>query len=190
MTGGRSFVLSVRSVPEGKYIKQYVLSVTYSYSSPFHHFHFIHLMCMGDYGSRISISDYGTNVTERTKPHFKGRRETMVHYPSLPELKKALGANYSICTIDLEKCLYRDFGNGFNVEISGCSRANRKCPATLYFWYGDRAPDCIIVKTVRDVGRSAEAIDEAVEQLFDYSNQLLASGYTDRDKLFWLKHNS
>lgn len=45
----------------------------------------------------------------------------MVHYPSLPELKKALGANYSIRTIDLEKCLYRDFGNGFNVEISGCS---------------------------------------------------------------------
>lgn len=53
----------------------------------------------------------------------------MVHYPSLPELKKALGENYSIRTIDLEKCLYRDFGNGFNVEISGCSRANRKCPA-------------------------------------------------------------
>ena len=114
----------------------------------------------------------------------------MVHYPSLPELKKALGANYSIRTIDMEKCLYRDFGNGFNVEISGCSRANRKCPATLYLWYGDRAPDCIIVKTVRDVVRSAEAIGEAVEQLFDYSNQLLASGYTDRDKLFWLKHNS
>ena len=114
----------------------------------------------------------------------------MVHYPSLPELKKALGENYSIRTIDLEKGLYRDFGNGFNVEISGCSRANRKCPATLYLWFGDRAPDCIIVKTVRDVGRSAEAIGEAVEQLFDYSNQLLTSGYTDRDKLFWLKHNS
>ena len=46
------------------------------------------------------------------------------------------------------------------------------------------------MKTVRDVGRSTEAIGEAVEQLFDYSNQLLASGYTDRDKLFWLKHNS
>nr|DAO85946.1 MAG TPA: hypothetical protein [Caudoviricetes sp.] len=43
----KSFALSVRSVPEGKYIKQYVLSVTYSYSSPFHHYHFIHLMYMG-----------------------------------------------------------------------------------------------------------------------------------------------
>nr|DAE23982.1 MAG TPA: hypothetical protein [Siphoviridae sp. ctAnS47] len=53
MTGSRGFVLSVRSVPEEKYIKQYVLSVTYSYSSPFHHFHFIHLMCMG-----LRQSDY------------------------------------------------------------------------------------------------------------------------------------
>ena len=114
----------------------------------------------------------------------------MVHYPSLPELKKVLDENYSIRTIDLEKCLYRDFGNGFNVEISGCSRANRKCPATLCLWFGDRAPDCIIVKTVHDIGRNPEAIGEAVEQLFDYSNQLLASGYTDKDKLFWLKHNS
>ena len=113
----------------------------------------------------------------------------MVHSPSLPELKKALGENYSIRTIDLEKCLYRDFGNGFNVEISGCSRANRKCPATLYLWFGDRASDCIIVKMVRDVGRSAEAIGEAVEELYDYSKQLRANGYADRDRLFYLKHN-
>ena len=63
----------------------------------------------------------------------------MVHYPSLPELKKALGENYSIRTIDLEKCLYRDFGNGFNVEIGGCSRANRKCPATLCLCHVTRA---------------------------------------------------
>lgn len=112
----------------------------------------------------------------------------MVHYPSLPELKMALGENYSIRTIDLEKCLYRDFGNGFNVEISGCSRANRKCPATLYLWFGDRAPDCIIVKTVRDVGRSAEAIGEAVEKLYVCSEQLIANGYADRDRLFCLKH--
>ena len=113
----------------------------------------------------------------------------MVHYPSLPELKKALGENYSIRTIDLEKCLYRDFGNGFNVEISGCSRANRKRPTTLYLWFGDHAPDCIIVKTVRDVGRSAEAIGEAVEELYDYSEQLRANGYADRNRLFCLKHN-
>ena len=119
-----------------------------------------------------------------------GRRKTdNGTLPIAAGAEKSSGANYSIRTIDLEKCLYRDFGNGFNVEISGCSRANRKCPATLYLWFGDRAPDCIIVKTVRDVGRSAEAIGNAVEELYDHSEQLRANGYADRDRLFCLKHN-
>lgn len=108
--------------------------------------------------------------------------------PSLPELKKALGKEYQIRYIDLEKCLYRDFGNGFNVEVSGCSRANRKGPATLYLWFGETSPDCIIVKTVHNVGRSAEAIGEAMEELLEYSNGLIAAGYNDRDSLFHMKH--
>ena len=37
----------------------------------------------------------------------------MVHYPSLRELKKSLGENYCIRIIDLEKCLYRDFGKAW-----------------------------------------------------------------------------
>lgn len=108
--------------------------------------------------------------------------------PSLPELKKAMGKEYQIRVIDLEKCLYRDFGNGFNVEVSGVSRANRKGPATLYLWFGDTSPGCIIVKTVHDVGRSAAEIGKAMEELLEYSNSLIASGYTDRDSLFQLKH--
>ena len=113
----------------------------------------------------------------------------MVHYPSLRELKKSLGSDYRILTIDWEKCLYRDFGNGFNVEVSGVSHANRKSTATLYLWFGDHAYDCLIVKTVRDVGRSAEAIGEAVDDLCEYSNSLIAQGYDSRDKLFHFKNN-
>ncbi|MBR1812156.1 MAG: hypothetical protein IJ766_11020 [Clostridia bacterium] len=113
----------------------------------------------------------------------------MTHYPSLKELKAALGRDYSIRTIDWEKCLYRDFGNGFNVEVSGCSRANRKGCATLYLWFGEHVYDCVLVKTVPDVGRSAEAIGEAVENLCEYAGSLIAHGYDSRDKLFNLKHN-
>ena len=110
--------------------------------------------------------------------------------PSLPEMKKALGKEYQIRHIDFEKCLYRDFGNGFNVEVSGVARANRKGPATLYLWFGETPPDCIIVKTVHDVGRSAEAIGEVTEELLDYSNSLIASGRADRDSLFHMKYGS
>ena len=112
----------------------------------------------------------------------------MVHYPSLPELKKSIGRNYTIRVIDWEKCLYRDFGNGFNVEVSGCSRANRKGPATLYLWYGDDGPASIIVKTVRDIGRSADEIHAAAENLYAYSQWLVAHGYDSRDKLYDLKN--
>ncbi len=109
--------------------------------------------------------------------------------PSLKELKLARGDRYRLLSIDWEKSLYRDFGNGFNVEISGCSRANRKGPATLYLWFGEHPYNWLIVKTVHDVGRSAEAISEAVEELYDYSRSLIAQGYNDRDKLFRLKNN-
>lgn len=68
------------------------------------------------------------------------------------------------------------------------SRSNRKGAATLYLWFGNHAYDCLIVKTMRDVGRSAEAICEAVDDLCEYSNRLIAHGYDSRDKLFHLKN--
>ena len=114
----------------------------------------------------------------------------MAHYPSLKELKETLGEKYTICTIDWEKCLYRDFGNGFNVEISGCSRANHKGYATLYLWFGNTAYDCFCVKSVGNVGRSAAEIGAACDDLYEYSQSLIAHGYDSRDKLFNLKYNS
>lgn len=113
----------------------------------------------------------------------------MTHYPSLKELEEALGSGYTVRTIDLENCLYRDFGNGFNVEISGCSDARSKGEATLYLWFGDDMCDCIIVKTVHDVVRCAEKIDAACEELYEYSQSLIAQGYADRRSLFNLKYN-
>lgn len=108
--------------------------------------------------------------------------------PSIRELKRALGDDYRICTIDFERCLYRDFGNGFNVEISGVNTRRRKSKATLYLWYGTNPCDCIIVKTVYDVERSAKAIDAEVGCLKDYSNGLILHGYNNRDAIFRMLH--
>lgn len=69
------------------------------------------------------------------------------------------------------------------------SHANRKGAATLYHWFGEHAYDCLIVKAVRDIGRGEEAIGEAVNDLREYSNSLIAHGYDSRDKLFHLKNN-
>ena len=102
--------------------------------------------------------------------------------------QKALGKDYSIMVIDLERCLYRDFKNGFNVEISGIGRANRKTPLTLYLWFGYQSGSCILLKTVGNVKRTPEAIADATDALKDYADGLIAHGYDTRDKLWNLKH--
>ena len=109
------------------------------------------------------------------------QRATMIR-----ALCKSLGVDYRVTTIDLERVIYRDFGNGFNVEISGMHTSSMKKKATIYLWYGDTMTECIIVKTVRDIPR--ELIGENVEELMKYSNLLIAQGYDSYDKLFRLKY--
>lgn len=110
----------------------------------------------------------------------------MTKNPSLKELEQTLGGDYCIRTIDMEKCLYRDFGNGFNVEVSCVSRANSNKKAILYLWFGDEQFSCVMVKMLPGVGRSAQQIHRAVESLREYSEQLLAAGYTDRKSMMKL----
>ena len=94
----------------------------------------------------------------------------MIGKTTLQRLKEELGNDYTIRTIDLEQCLYCDFGNGFNVEISG---AGSRGPVNIYLWKGDRQPDCYIVKTVNNVERNAEAIRAAVNDLRTLSELIL-----------------
>ncbi len=112
----------------------------------------------------------------------KGRNIMPSKNSCIKALCNSLGAEYCVREIDLEPVVYRDFGNGFNVEISGVYTTSTKKKATIYLWHGDRPPACIIVKTVRDVER--ENIHKAVEELLKYSNSLLAQGLDTRDKLF------
>lgn len=93
-------------------------------------------------------------------------------------LCKSLGSDYCVREIDFEPVIYRDFGNGFNVEVSGVYTTGTKKKATIYLWHGDRQPECIIVKTVREVPR--EDIQSTVEELLEYSNSLLAQGLDNR----------
>ena len=95
-------------------------------------------------------------------------------------LCKKLGKDYRIYYIDLERCIYRDFGNGFNVEISGTHTTNKRKPASLYLWFGSE----LIVKRVHDVHQ--DDIGHVADELYAYSQQLLEQGYTTWDDLFYL----
>lgn len=79
------------------------------------------------------------------------KRDTMIR-----ALCKSLGVDYRVTTIDLERVIYRDFGNGFNVEISGMHTSSMKKKATIYLWYGDTMTECIIVKNCQRYSKRAD----------------------------------
>lgn len=77
----------------------------------------------------------------------------------MKKLCKELGPDYSITAIDLERVIYRDFGNGYDVEISCMNTTSTRKKARIYLW---RDQDRII-KTLKDVPQSR--IGEQVEHL-------------------------
>ena len=78
-------------------------------------------------------------------------------------LCKKLGKDYRIYYIDLERCIYRDFGNGFNVEICGTHTTSKRKLAALYMWFGSE----LIVKRVREVPQ--DDIGRVADELYAYS---------------------
>lgn len=52
----------------------------------------------------------------------------------MKKLCKELGPEYRIVNIDLERVIYRDFGNGYDVEISGVNTSSQCKKARIYLW--------------------------------------------------------
>lgn len=100
-------------------------------------------------------------------------------------LCKSLGKDYRVTIIDGEKVIYRDFGNGFNVEISGVYTTSKRKRANIYLWYGDEGLSSFHMDTVWHV--TQEDIGEVVEILLNFSNWLIASGIDTRDKIIKTK---
>ena len=94
-------------------------------------------------------------------------------------LCKSLGSEYKIMYIDGERCIYRDFHNGFDVEISGTHTTRDSKTANIYLWY---MPEKMTVKRVGNVKQSD--IEKTVDELYKFSQELLHKGITDR-KVLW-----
>lgn len=100
---------------------------------------------------------------------------------SILDLARTLGKEYRVAEIDLEQVVYRDFGNGFNVEISGMHNTRASAKATIYLWNGDRMSNCCIVTTVYDVPRSA--IGKKVDALYEISEVMAKNNLSREDIL-------
>lgn len=77
----------------------------------------------------------------------------------IKKLCRELGNQYSIKVIDLEPVIYRDFYNGYDIEISGVNQNRPTARATIYLWKDKRE----IVRTLWKVPQ--DGIADAVEEL-------------------------
>lgn len=96
---------------------------------------------------------------------------------SIKEFCRQLGGGFTVQVIDLEECLYTDFGNGFNVEISGYAGRH---PLIMYLWFGDGL-GAMIVDTFWKVPRTVEDVKAAVDMLREYSGDIIAAGLNTRE---------
>ena len=124
-------------------------------------------------------------VTKRTKIKKGGKTYMSKCDVKQNVLCKKLGPEYRILYIDLERCIYRDFGNGFDVEISGTHTTSERKTATIYLWY---VPEKMTVKRVSDVKQSE--IGKVVDELYQFSQELLRKGITDRDTLWSIRRTA
>ncbi len=79
-----------------------------------------------------------------------------VESPSIgiEKLCQKLGPAYSVRVIDCENVIYRDLGNGYDIEISGLDNNRKSVNATIYVWGTEPRA---IVDTVKNV-KSFEAL--------------------------------
>ena len=91
-----------------------------------------------------------------------------VHKPPthMRRLCESLGANYSIKAIDLECVIYRDLGNGYDIEVSGMNTSSLKRKATIYLWKDKK----VIVRGLKGVPQ--DSIDKYVEELKNFAESL------------------
>ena len=97
-------------------------------------------------------------------------------------LCKSLGPNYRIRTVDFERCIYRDFGNGFNVEVSGTHTTSKRRKAVIFLWYGS----AFTVTCIKEVPFSE--IGNVINRLYDYTCELCRTGAATEKNLGELRY--
>lgn len=98
------------------------------------------------------------------------------------KLCKELGDRYRILCIDGERCIYRDFGNKFDVEISGTNTTSTRKKANIYLWYDGR----FTVTCIKEVPFSE--IGNVVDKLYNYTCELCRTGAATEENLRELRY--
>lgn len=99
-------------------------------------------------------------------------------------LCKSLGKEYRILKFDGEMVIYRDFGNGFDIEISRTNTEKEDDLARIFLWLNKR----IIAKIVYDVKQSD--IGSVTEELRKFSEELIRTGRNNWQGIYALRQSN
>ena len=89
------------------------------------------------------------------------------------QLCRELGPEYIIRELDLERVIYRDFGNGYNVEISAANTSSKRKPVNLYLWRGEDRKIRSRLRVPQD------KIHEEVEKLRAFTETILPEDFDE-----------
>lgn len=84
----------------------------------------------------------------------------------LKSICEKLGNHYSIRLLDFEQVIYRDFGNGYDIEVSGLNHNKEKFNATIYVW---NAKKQVIVEKFQNMDSFEKLSDTLSEITAKYS---------------------
>ena len=93
--------------------------------------------------------------------------------PHMRQLCRELGPEYIIRELDLERVIYRDFGNGYNVEISAANTSSKRKPVNLYLWRGEDRKIGGRLRVPQD------SIHEEVERLSAFTETILPEDFDE-----------
>lgn len=84
-----------------------------------------------------------------------------------------LGEPYTIKVIDRENSIYRDLGNGFDIEVSGLDNQKKSINASIYVWQTKNFIHT--VETIHDINSIIELKDTLGYLAIKYLNISIAN---------------
>lgn len=109
---------------------------------------------------------------------------------NLQNLQQQMGTAYDIQYIDGERCLHRRLINGFDIEISGCRRANeaKGKGVNVYLWHKGTDHDYLIVHHVLNVQLSQ--LGHVCDRMNDFAEWCTANNKTAWNYLYHVEESN
>lgn len=79
----------------------------------------------------------------------------------IKELCAKLGSDYSIKVFDFENVIYRNLGNGYDIEVSRLDNNKKTMNATIYVWKMDPPQ---VIDTIRNIN-SFESLEQTLSDI-------------------------